>query len=96
MLTVSVFTAISLTTFFLKDQNRVIARLLNDFRTHRGTRDDGRPDFFIDRQNVVEGDGGTDFRVQFFNDDHIVFCDFILFAACFNNCEHFYTIRNSV
>ena len=85
----TVFTAIALTAFLFENDNRIIACLLDDFRRNFGAGNSRRADFFTEGKHIVKCHSRADLCIEFFNDDHIIFCDLILLAACLNNCEHF-------
>lgn len=89
MLTMTVFTTVSLTAFFLENQNRVVTGLFYDRTGNFRAGNNGRTDFFTDSKHFVKCYSGTDFCVELFNDNDIVFRDFVLLAACLDDCEHF-------
>ena len=92
----AVFTAIALTAFLFENDNGIVAGLFDDLGGYFGTGDVGRADFFIKGEHIVKCHSRADLRIELFNDDRIILCDLVLFAACLNNCEHFlHHLRNS-
>ena len=96
MLTMAVFTAVAVAAFLFEHQYGIVTCLLHDrcgnFRACNGRS----ADLFSDGKHVVKRHRRADVCVQLFNDDHIVFRDLVLLAACLDDCEHFFTIRKSV
>jgi hypothetical protein len=92
ILTVTSFATIILATLHFENDDFGSAGMFNQLSNHGGTSNKRRANggfiAFTNHQNLIQCQGVTGFTNQFFNLNHIIFLNPVLFPAGFHNCKH--------